>query len=682
MSAEISGIIFFFIFESLLFLSSVRIQYRFLSKFRNPINDGELIIIWISINIVLSIAVASVLSFAQFNGPSQYLLFSILIFSITHLAKKQDLTEYFKLICEKLAGISRKILNWKILLMFSLILPLVVFRMSHPNGFDEAYMLNFMLDWAFNEANPYFRAWYYPPTWELAYLPSIVITNSDNFFWFVAFKPLIIVTLGAYLIGRQIGIPKNLSIMATYTGILLFLFWAGGLDPSQMKNFQIVAAGTILLVYSILRTIQLDFNRLTAMFYIFGLTFTLIKYTGVAIMLISLFLLLLFNGKKILQIRNKVIIWGLFGFLIISSISGHYYLSNYIEFGNPFYLVKLNVLGFELPGLADWSGSSIVSNLDDERVWNSLFPTTRISQGGLFFPATLIFGLVGSLGIICYSIINYTRKGKIDSKILFLSIFVLLTWILYYNTALGAGHLPGQVHFIENLKSMKYAEGTIILTELLFVYFLYRIKIPEKIILGVVGVNLVSRFFIIYQVLPPRIFLHSPMDNPIIISIIIVIIATIILSITFSRIHQIPRLFLIFSLGLVIFILSPTIGDHIVAENKNWAHGWRNITMELYNLPTSDVYLITTNYKDGFQYFVYGKNFQHLVTTGTEKDLFMNLNCVDKISEECEVPQYIVKMCRRNIDCNSEMDNLVSLLNSYNYKIKNRDTHAILLKLD
>jgi len=570
--------------------------------------------------------------------------------------------------------------------MFSLILPLVVFRMSPPNGFDEAYFLNFMLDWAFNDVNPYFRGFYYPPTWELAYLPSMVLTNSDNFFWFVAFKPLIIVTLGAYLIARLIGIPKNLSIMATFTGILFFLFWGGGvIDPSNMKNLQIYAAGIILLVYSILRTTQFDFNRLTAMFFIFGLTFTLVKYTGVGIMLISLFLMFLFNRKKILQKRNKVIIWGLFGFFIISSISGHYYLSNYIEFENPFYFIQVNFLGFELlpgPG-SGYAGSSIVSNLDDERVWNSLFPTTRISHGGLYFPVTLVFGLVGSLGIICYSIIDYARKGKIDSKILVLSIFVLLTWILYYNTILGAGFSQGDVQFLEKLMSMRYVEGTIILTELLFVYFLYRIKIPEKIILGVIGVNLVSRFIIVYQALPSRIFIHSPMENPIIISIIIVIIATIILSITFSRIHPTPRLFLILSLGVVIFILSPTIGDHI-KENGDWAVGWRNVSMELYNLPTSDVYLITTYGSrkaiggpvDGFQYFLYGKNFQHLVTTGTEQNLFMNLNCVDKISEECKEPH------RRAYDCNSEMDNLASLLNPYNYKIEKRDTNAILLKID
>jgi len=224
MTAEIGGILQYLIFEILLLTSSFRLQYLIFIKNRKNITDSELVITWIGINLMLGIIIASVFSFVQFNGVIQYMLAAFFVFLIVHVIQKSNLNDYYKFITRSLKNISTKVFNWKIVLLFILILPLLFSVMRPLSENDSLEQMNYILDWKFNESTPYDRYWNYVPIWELSYLPSLILTNSDNFFWFNSIKPLLIIALGTYLIGTQLKIPKNLALLLAYSGILFFCF--------------------------------------------------------------------------------------------------------------------------------------------------------------------------------------------------------------------------------------------------------------------------------------------------------------------------------------------------------------------------------------------------------------------------------------------------------------------------
>jgi len=206
MVAEISGISFYMIFEVLLILSSIRIQYLIFKKIRKNIVISEIIITWISINLLLIIMFATIFSFLQFNGIIQYVMGSLLVFVILHINKKSNLISYFRYISTILTNISNNFFDWKILVMFFFMLPLLISVIQPIENFDSLMFMTKIFSWSSNITGPYERSWSYVPIWELSYVPSFVITNSDNFFWLNSLKSLIIIGLGTYLIGKQIGL--------------------------------------------------------------------------------------------------------------------------------------------------------------------------------------------------------------------------------------------------------------------------------------------------------------------------------------------------------------------------------------------------------------------------------------------------------------------------------------------
>ena len=224
MSVELNETFLFIFYEVLIFLTSFRIQYHLLNRNIKDISHCELIITWLGIGIILSLAISIILSFIQYNGLIQYLVISSILFTVTHIDRKSELKNYFKYLIDIFNKISEKIFDWKIIIMILIILPLMITIMKPIGNSDSILFLNFILDWRFNDSTPYFRYWEYVPTWEISYLPQLIITNSDNFFWLNSFKAIIIVALGSYLISRKIGLTKELSLMLTFSGIVFFSF--------------------------------------------------------------------------------------------------------------------------------------------------------------------------------------------------------------------------------------------------------------------------------------------------------------------------------------------------------------------------------------------------------------------------------------------------------------------------
>jgi len=497
MTAELSNAIFLFIFELFIFFASVRLSYIATKNFQNKILDAELVLSWVSIGIILNVIIVTVFSFSLNNGLVQYVLTSFIIFILLHVNKKPELVIYKDYLVKTINSIFKKLLNWKLLLIFSLLIPFIAITIRPITGYDSLLLLNSMLEYTFNQINPYTRTMMGVPTWDLAYLPSIIISNSDSFFWVNSFKSLIIIGLGTYVIGRELKLPKNLIWISIFSSILFFKIWIGGQTfIGSIKNDYILAAGVIIIIYSLIRSLRPNSDRLTYILFLVGIIFVTIKLPGILLAVIAIFVFIFINRKRIL--KKKIIVWGFIGLIVFSATTGHYYYYNTIESGNPFY-IQLNILGIELPGSRNPVGTSIFDSFDREELWEVLYPTTRIGLGGVFFPVFITFGFLGTLGIIGFIGYRFLKTKKIELKLLIISSFIILTWTIYFASPFSASGYDTPLFFIvtNELESTRFVIGTIFVTELFFVYVLWRLKVPSVFIFSFMGISIISRYWIL-----------------------------------------------------------------------------------------------------------------------------------------------------------------------------------------
>lgn len=669
MSVEFSNLALFLIFETFIMMSSIRIFYFITKNIESKINEIKLVIGWISISIILSGIISTIFSFATYNGINQYLITSIILVIVLHISKKSELFTFKEYLYTVFNNVFVKIFDWRVLVVIGALLPVLFISIRPSSTADDLATLNFMFDWIFNESTPFIRPFNYVPFWELSHLPSMTISNSDNFFWLNSFKPMIIIGLGTFLIGRTIKLPKYLVWISVLASILFFKIWFIGNTIGTLKNDYIFAAGIILLIISFIRSNRFDLDRISFIFLTIGVVFVTVKFSGLLLGIIATLIFIFVNRHYISKHRQKSISSFVILFFIFLSTTGLYYLSNTVEYGNPFYPVKVSIFGTELPGNRDLSETSIIANIEDSRIPELLFPTSNMSKGGFLFPVIVIFGFVGTIGLIIFTTLNYKKTGKFNLTLFLICGFVLLSWILYFATPYSAGHEEGSVSYLEQLRSSRYIIGTLFVTELLFVFVLYKLRIPTFAILSIIGLYLLSRYYILLEELPKN-FDFS----------IIIIPILILIGLYFFRKHVVgfrPRMLLLGSVIISIFIFLP----FVVEENRSsWVPMWHNVALAVHELPSSEIYIISEPKRTGEiivrTYPVYGNNFQHILIIGSQIDLINTLND-PKVQT---YPQFIVELCHPRYDCKSELKELESDFSSYGYKVAAIDSRAILLK--
>ena len=262
---------------------------------------------------------------------------------------------------------------------------------------------------------------------------------------------------------------------------------------------------------------------------------------------------------------------------------------------------------------------------------------------------------------------QFIKKGKSNWIILFLSLFILFGWLLYFNSPLTAGFYKNPLAYVTSLVSLRYIVDIIILTELLFIYVLYRIGIPEKILLLIVGVNLASKLVILYQKVPPQIDYYLVIF-PILGMVGIVIILR---RLKTNRSHIIFML----AITLAVFLISP----NLVENNRDtWVSYWHNSVIMVHELPPTEIFIVDKSPDFRVhEYLFYGNKFQHSVNNGSEEELLKLMTLEDETK-----PEYIVKKCKKKVDCGDELDNLAKEFEKFGYKTAVTDKNAILLKIE
>jgi len=679
MSAELTNITFFFIFEFFVLFTGIRIIYLITKNIKKNFSEVELVICWIAISLIISSIIPTFFSFLKFNGIWQYLVFSAIICLILHLSNKSELNKYKNFLINTFNNIFGYLSDRKVLLIIGIMLPFILV-VIHPTDLgDDLFTMNFAFDWMFNQETPYQRPYNYVAAWEMSFLPSMVITNTDNFLWLNSFKALIIISLGTYLIGKTIKLPKYLIWSSVFSSIIFFQFWDWSLGT--LKNDFVFAVGIIFIILSLVKSTQEKLDRFSIIFLIIGFVFLTTKYSGITLGIVAILFFIVLNRKNILEKKKNATKWGTIAVLVFLGTTGHYYIANLLEYSNPLYPANLKILGYELPGPEDWSQSTILANINNENLISMFYPSTKIvsfeepiyklSLGGIFFPAIFIFGYLGTASIIIYSIINFVKKKKFETSLFVIASFLFITWIQYLITPFSAGNPEGGLAFLQEIQSIRYVLGSIFVTELLIIGVFWRLNAPKITIISFIAINAASRYLILFNIIPLR------FDISLILIPYIMLIGLFFFGKYVSKFSL--RIGFLLSVAILIFIFSP----QLVEENRSsWLLPWKNISSTIYNLPASEIYLIGESDNWQFydrEYIIKGDKFQHSIVIVTREDLYSILKQENEINKS---PEYVAMLCRKQFNCEPELIEFKLELEKYGYVEIAKDQKSFLYKLE
>lgn len=381
-------------------------------------------------------------------------------------------------------------------LIAGLLAPLVLLSFHPVDEIDSINYLHYLIDWMANRTTPYDFATYYVAFWELSFLPTWVVTGVDFFFPLLAVKSLILMALGAWLLGREFRLRGALLGATVLGACLLRHMWHASSGVSTLKNDTLHGVGFVLLTLVAVRAAKHKLTRSDLVLLGFGVIFAPVKYLGIFFVPVAVVLILWLRRKQVRENLRASVLTALGIAVAASATSWHYYVHHVIEFGSPFYPVQINLGPIHLPGLADLSNTSLLYNARNPELWKIFFsPSNGVSPAGLMFPLVLALTLL--VGLYRMARAPFRRHTYFDAA----AFLILCGWLLYFRSALGAGGAAGDLSFIRHdMNSLRYAEGVLVASELFLAALFPRIA-P-----ALVGANLASRLILLYSRIPSQLF--------------------------------------------------------------------------------------------------------------------------------------------------------------------------------
>lgn len=453
-------------------------------------NAEERLLLILAVEVTLESSLAGLFSFTRTNSAAGYWIAAAAC-AIGALAGRRALREFFKTI----ANLHLFRARYALPLLAALLAPLVLLAFHPVDEIDSINYLHYLIDWMANRATPYDFATYYVAFWELSFLPAWVVTGFDYFFPLLALKSLVLLALGAWLLGREFRL-RGVLLAATVMGAcLLRHMWHASSGVSTLKNDTLHGVGFILLTVVAARAAR-KLTRSDLVLLGFGVIFAPVKYPGIFFVPVAVALIVWLRRKQIQENPRATVLTALAIATAALATSWHYYVHHIIEFGSPFYPVQINLGPIHLPGLADLSNTSLLYNALNPELWRIFFaPASGVSPAGLMFPLVLALTLLltpwRSVRILSQ------RRTPLDIA----AFLILCGWLLYFRSALGAGGSAGDLTFIRHdMNSLRYAEGVLVASEL-FLAALFQRFAP-----ALIGANLASRLILLYSRIPAQLY--------------------------------------------------------------------------------------------------------------------------------------------------------------------------------
>lgn len=369
----------------------------------------------------------------------------------------------------------------------ALFVPLLFLSFRPVEEIDSVNYLHYLIEWMANRATPYTFATNYVAFWELSFLPTWTVTRVDLFFPLLALKAVVLLALGVWLAGRQLGLRRGLLLWTVASAIALRHLWFQFSGVPTLKNDALHGVGFVLLFLVGVRAATRKLTRADCALLAFGCAFALVKYTGIFLAILVV---------AIVLYRQRA--WLAAGAAAVATLltSGHYYLHNLWLYGSPFYPFQINLGPIHLPGTADLSNTSILYSLRDPRTWRLLFlPDTGLSPAGLLFPIVLASTLLlAAWYLLCPP----------STTLRYAAVFLLAGWFLFFRSVFSASAHAGDLVFLRSdLNTLRYVDGVLAVSEIFLVSRMLRWPKTAALL---IGASLASRLFILYPKIPSELF--------------------------------------------------------------------------------------------------------------------------------------------------------------------------------
>ena len=557
---------------------------------------GNRLVLWLSLNILLSGFATTVFSFLGWNSAALYRGFAaaMLLVAVPLIwPRRQELAVRLR--------ISHPASWLCVLFVMALLLGLA---MRPVEEIDSICNLHSVMDWFENRTTPYVFANNYVTFWELTYLPGFVLTRSDLFVWFQSLKPVLLLGLVLLVIARELEAPRRMS--AWLIGSLLAFphLWMGPSGVWTIKNDMIAAAGQAMIALVSIRGARGKLRRVDAVLLAAAAVFVSVKFSGPLYLAAGAAVTLVVARRWIWQNRKTTALVALGGAAVWLATVGHYYLANLIAFGNPFYPFEINALFLHLPGRGDLSYSSILNNLDDPRLWQAFFlPRGGISPAGLLFPLTLVVILTWSPFVALRA--AWRRRLDLPAVI---ALYQLVAWGVYFRSFYSASGFPGDLQFVLNdLNSVRYVEGALLVAELFFFAWLVKRRLPDTLLYALLAAQGLSRVWLTMRRDPDWNWFFA----------IGLAAGAALLLIAVRPRWRIPCLLALAASALAAGIVL------IEQRRPRWLEQYQPIYLPLYDAPSKTIYLVDEGF--GLQPCVHfplmGRRLQHSVETGSAEGL-------------------------------------------------------------
>lgn len=626
----------FFFYEISLLLISIALASWLHLQAKSSKNSLAIPIINIfATKISLGFFIPYVVTSLGLNYPKIYLLIALLIFLYVLLIfnKRPDCLTIPQSINEFLE--KRK--NLLLLLPFIVFGPLIFISIGPPHDFDSQLVINNLYDWSNNIPNPFDGEDKSGLViWELGFLPSFVITKSGYFWCWINFQVLLVIAISSITIARRLQLNEWLATLSVIASLSLYHFW---FYPGNfgIKSDIALCAGVIMFFLGMTLAVEQKNNSENTLLLSLGAAFILTKEMG-PLLLVGVLFVSLYAYRESLSARGVISLFKGICFISIP-LSGHEYLRNMFVHGNPVYPTPLKIGLLDLPGSefrkirGTIDGTSIVSNLDKQQVWDWWFGIGATPHPvGFLLPYAVIL----TLGLCVYVVINGLLKKNIPVWAP-LACYAAFTWSVFFFLPWTASSPSGNLIFITQLRSLRYNLGGAILVELLVVHLLIRKGfLKEKVSYLFVFSNLISRLYLLYFEVPVEHYGALNYPNA---PTGLYIGGTIILACSSVLIYLLPAKMRGAGMLVLLFGLVAS-SPYVFEQNRNFiGDRWIPITKILAESPGTSVFLMSELAENagGLVPYVYaaaGNHFQHSVTRGTYSYL-------SDLSREKKSPAYV-----------------------------------------
>ena len=364
---------------------------------------------------------------------------------------------------------------------------------------DSVNYLHYLIEWMGNHGSVYDFASYYSPFWEISFLPAWTVTGVDLFFPLLALKGVALVALAAWVLGLELEIPPERLAWIVPSIVLMRHYWLEYSGVATIKNDAPQGAGFLLLALAVMRAARRPLARKDLALLAIGVAFGTVKFLGVVTAPVAVAAVLRLTAKQSRDRKPAVGRVAALMALCFLLTTGHYYLHNWLRFGNPVYPMPIALGPLRLPGEgSDISYTAILYNLHDARLWRAFFwPEGGVSPLGLLFPAILAVALAACAWRLLRLCLRRGRMEPAD----WLALVVLTAWLLYFRAPWSASAGRGDLAYVLNsLDSVRLVDGVLAASELLVMAMLGRWAIAAA------ALNGASRLWLIAERLPAGLF--------------------------------------------------------------------------------------------------------------------------------------------------------------------------------